>query len=88
MIVQEFITITGREVRSQEVFRRLKHRAELVQVFEQLSKYYEKNGGDHLTKVEKDYILKNISDRKAELAAYAVSNDLDVDMLKCLLAGG
>ena len=49
-------------------------------------KYY-KGRGDIL-KVEKDLIIKNLDDRKNEIALFAVAYDFDTDMLKSLITSG
>lgn len=85
-IVEEFIIITGREVKSQDVFKQLKFRQELVQIFDSLTKHYQNR--DDIPILYRERIVKNLSDRKGELAAFAVASDLDTEMLKCLLAGG
>ncbi|CDW81295.1 UNKNOWN [Stylonychia lemnae] len=50
-IVKEFITITGREIKSQEIFKGLNYKKELVQIFEELS--------DHVKNNLQDKPLKN-----------------------------
>lgn len=61
----------------------MKHRSELVQIFDSLTYYY--TSKDDISEVFKTEILRDIASRKGELAMYAVANDLDANMLKCLL---
>jgi hypothetical protein len=85
-IVVEFIRITGREIKGQDVFSKLKHRPKLVQIFEELIQYYKNE--ESLDSVARDFIVQSIEGRKAELAIHAVRDDCEIDMLKCLLKGG
>mmetsp|Transcript_30315 Transcript_30315/g.22514 ORF Transcript_30315/g.22514 Transcript_30315/m.22514 type:complete len:98 (-) Transcript_30315:7-300(-) len=85
-VVTEFVKITGREVKDEEVFDKLKHRKTLIMIFDALIKAF--TNQVVLQKIDKEFILKNLEGRKAELALQAVQNDLDIDMLKCLLKGG
>ena len=48
--------------------------------------YYQKQ---ELTKTAiKDWIVKNLQDRKSELSLFSVAFDFDTDMLKSMIASG
>jgi hypothetical protein len=85
-VIKEFIQITGKVIKSQEQFYQLKYRKIIIQIFESLVRHYDSQVG--LDKIYKDYILKNLKDRRDELALISVAYDFDTDMLKSLISAG
>jgi hypothetical protein len=85
-VLREFINVTGKKVSSQDELSKLKHKKDLVKIFEKLVTNYSKQEG--ILKHIKDGILKNLSDRKSEIALISVAYDMDTDMLKSLIMSG
>ena len=85
-VLREFINVTGKKVSSQDELSKLKHKKDLVKIFEKLVNHYSKQEG--ILKHIKDGILKNLSDRKSEIALISVAYDMDTDMLKSLIMSG
>ena len=84
--MKEFINVTGKKVSSQDDLSKLKHKKDLVKIFENLIVHYSKLEG--VPKHIKDGILKNLNDRKSEIALISVAYDMDTDMLKSLIMSG
>jgi hypothetical protein len=85
-VLREFINVTGKKVSSQDELSKLKHKKDLVKIFEKLVAHYSKQEG--ILKHIKDGILKNLNDRKSEIALISVAYDMDTDMLKSLIMSG
>ena len=85
-VLREFINISGKKVSSQDDLSKLKHKKDLVKIFEKLMSHFSKQEG--VLKHLKDGILKNLSDRKSEIALISVAYDMDTDMLKSLIMSG
>lgn len=68
--MHEFILITGRELRN-DTFSKLKHRDKLVKILEQLNFYYDQL--PTIDDVSREFILKNLEGRKAELAVHGLT---------------
>ena len=83
--VKDLIAITAREVRFASDFK-VKNPKLIVKLFEEMSKAFEKDPKITDAAV-RDYIVSNLDARKNELALHGVANDLDTEMLKCLLKG-
>jgi len=64
---------------------KLEYSKQLVAIFEELEDSYKKNG--LITKKQRNAIVADLQARKAEVAVYAVTENFDTDMLKCLLKG-
>jgi hypothetical protein len=84
--LREFINITGKKVSSQDDLSKLNHKKDLVKIFENLMAHFNKQQG--VLKHLKDGILKNLNDRKSEIALISVAYDMDTDMLKSLIMSG
>ena len=57
-----------------------------MKIFEKLVTHYSKQEG--VLKHIKEGILKNLNDRKSEIALISVAYDMDTDMLKSLIMSG